>query len=257
MDSMPRSFAIGDIHGDLAALRTVISRLPPLTAADTLVFLGDYVDRGPHSAQVVDYLMQLPEQTDARIVALRGNHEDAWLRVLDEGWDNFIAAPHTGTLAALRSYTGGAYPETIDEPTSAELDAMSNATFYPERVVEWFRSLPFWYEDENAIYLHGCVPSRKDGTFPHPRDVEPQGTLAWCSDPLFFKSYAGKRIVVGHTRTKALPQDLSEYTPDDPTDLFRHGNVFGLDTGCGAGGFLTGLELPALRVYESRAPQER
>jgi serine/threonine protein phosphatase 1 len=50
---------------------------------------------------------------------------------------------------------------------------------------------------------------------------------------------------------------LSEHTPDDPTDLFRHGSVFGIDTGSGNGGFLTALELPAATVYESRARAPR
>ena len=62
----------------------------------------------------------------------------------------------------------------------------------------------------------------------------------------------GKPVVFGHTRTEFLPQELSKYTPEDPTDLFAGENVLGIDTGCGNGGFLTGIELPGLRVYESR-----
>jgi serine/threonine protein phosphatase 1 len=54
-----------------------------------------------------------------------------------------------------------------------------------------------------------------------------------------------------------LPQALSEHTPDDPTDLFRHGSVFGIDTGSGNGGFLTALELPGVTVYESRSQVPR
>ena len=64
--------------------------------------------------------------------------------------------------------------------------------------------------------------------------------------------YRGKRVVFGHTTTECLPQELSQYTPDDPTDLWAGENVIGIDTGCGSGGFLTAIELPALNVYESR-----
>jgi serine/threonine protein phosphatase 1 len=49
-----------------------------------------------------------------------------------------------------------------------------------------------------------------------------------------------------------LPPELSGYTPEDPTDLWAGENCVGIDTGCGNGGFLTALELPAMNVYESR-----
>jgi len=104
-----RTFAIGDIHGDAAHLFKLLSYLPTLDENDTLVFLGDYVDRGPRSREVVDYVRGLPEQTTARIVALRGNHEDAWLRVIDKGWDEFVIPPGNGCLAAMRSYVGGSH----------------------------------------------------------------------------------------------------------------------------------------------------
>jgi serine/threonine protein phosphatase 1 len=247
-----RSFIIGDIHGELAALERVLGQLPPLASSDTLVFLGDYLDRGPQSAQVVAHLMDLPERTPAQVVALRGNHEDAWLRVLDEGWDNFVATPKNGTLATLRSFSGGPVPDALETPTQDEFAAMSNASFFPRSVTRWLRGLPYWYENEHGIYVHGTLPQRADGTFPHPREVEPEATLAWSNDPSFFASYEGKPVVVGHISTRTLPPGLSEHTPDDPTDLFRHGNVFGLDTGSGTGGFLTALELPGVKVYESR-----
>ena len=68
----------------------------------------------------------------------------------------------------------------------------------------------------------------------------------------FFERYAGKRVVFGHTGADSLPQQLSTYTPADGGDLFYRGCVVGIDTGCGHGGFLTAIELPSLKVYESR-----
>ena len=61
-----------------------------------------------------------------------------------------------------------------------------------------------------------------------------------------------KRVVFGHTMTQCLPPELSSYTPEDTTDIWIGPSVIGLDTGCGKGGFLTAIELPAMRVYESR-----
>jgi calcineurin-like phosphoesterase family protein len=247
-----RSFIFGDIHGDLAALEQILAQLPALHGTDNLVFLGDYLDRGPHSAQVIGLVRKLPELTPARVVALRGNHEDAWLRVKDEGWDNFVATPKNGALATLRSFTGGPAPEPDEVPTNGEFEAMSNATFFPPDVISWLRARPYWYEDEHGIYVHGALPARADGKFPHPGEVEPESTLAWCNDPSFFREYEGKRVVVGHMSTRNLPRAMSQHTPGDPSDMFQNGSVFALDTGSGNGGFLTALELPAATVYESR-----
>jgi len=91
-----RTFAIGDVHGETSHLFKLLSCLPTLDSDDTLVFLGDYVDRGPHSADVVSFIRTLPENTKARVIALRGNHEDAWLRVVDGGWDQFVLPPGNG-----------------------------------------------------------------------------------------------------------------------------------------------------------------
>ena len=85
-----RTIAIGDIHGELMQLRTVMSKLPKLDRDDTIVFLGDYIDRGPHSKQVVEYVRYLPKMISAKVVALRGNHEDAWLYVRRKGWPEFV-----------------------------------------------------------------------------------------------------------------------------------------------------------------------
>jgi serine/threonine protein phosphatase 1 len=247
-----RTFAIGDIHGDLEHLFRLLSTLPELDARDTLVFLGDYVDRGPKSAQVVEYVRTLPRRIPARIVALRGNHEDAWLRVVERGWDEFVNPPGNGCLAALRSFTGGPPPGEDEMPRRDEVMALQTGSFFPDDVVRWMQDLPFWYEDEHAIYVHAGLPRSEGGGFHHPAHAPAPLALLWCRDEDFFRSYRGKRVVFGHTRTEYLPPELSGYTPEDPTDLWAGECCTGIDTGCGKGGFLTALELPALNVYESR-----
>ncbi len=246
-----RTFAVGDIHGETTHLFKVMSCLPKLTEEDTLVFLGDYIDRGPNSAQVVDYVRKLQGSLKAKVVTLRGNHEDAWLRVVERGWNAFVAPPGNGCLAAMRSYTGGPPAQEDELPTADERPLLESGKFFPPEVVAWFRSLPFWYEDEHAIYVHAGLPRGDDG-FLHPSAVAEPLALLWLRDENFFRNYRGKLVVFGHTRTEYLPPELSGYTPEDPTDLWAGENVVGIDTGCGNGGFLTALELPALNVYESR-----
>jgi serine/threonine protein phosphatase 1 len=246
-----RTFAIGDIHGDLHALEIVFNRLPPLTSADTVVFLGDYIDRGPNSAGVVARVRELAARGPAKVVALRGNHEDAWLQVIDHGWPEFIFPRGNGCLESYRSFTGGAVPGETEVPSEQELEAMCEGKFFPPEVVAWMRELPFFYEDDHAIYVHAGIKRAGDG-FPHPSGVNPQRALLWLRDRDFFEHYRGKLVVFGHTTTRTLPNELSSYTPDDPTDMWAGPACVGLDTACGKGGFLTAFELPGQHVYESR-----
>ena len=246
-----RTFAVGDIHGDLAALQILFQRLPELTAEDTVVFLGDYVDRGPDSAGVVAWVRDLVARGPAKVVTLRGNHEDAWLQVVDGGWPEFIMPRGNGCLESLRSYARQPVPGEDELPTAAEMTAMLDGGFFPPDVVAWMRELPFFYEDDHAIYVHAGIKRQRD-RFPHPSDVQPPRALLWLRDRDFFENYRGKLVVFGHTTTRTLPNELSTYTPDDPSDLWAGPACVGLDTACGKGGFLTAFELPAQRVYESR-----
>ncbi len=246
-----RTFAVGDIHGDLAALETLFRRLPELTADDTVVFLGDYVDRGPDSAGVVRWIRDLAARGPAKVVALRGNHEDAWLQIIAKGWPEFIMPRGNGCLESCRSFTGGERPGDDELPSKEDLETMMRGTFFPEDVVEWMKELPFFYEDDYAIYVHAGIKRTGDG-FPHPSEVTPPRALLWLRDRDFFANYRGKLVVFGHTTTRTLPNELSTHTPDDPTDLWAGPACVGLDTACGKGGFLTAFELPAGMVYESR-----
>ena len=246
-----RTFAIGDIHGDLDALTTLFTRLPEITRDDTVVFLGDYVDRGPSSAGVVAWVRDFIAKSPAKVVALRGNHEDAWLEVIDNGWPEFVYPRGNGCLESYRSFRGLPVPEAEELPTKDELEDMFSGTFIPKEVIAWMRELPFFYEDAHAIYVHAGI--KRDGDhFPHPSEVDPPRALLWLRDRDFFANYRGKLVVFGHTTTRTLPNELSTYTPDDPTDLWAGPSCVGLDTACGKGGFLTAFELPAGTVYESR-----
>jgi serine/threonine protein phosphatase 1 len=242
---------VGDIHGDLAALEILFDRLPELEADDTVVFLGDYVDRGPNSADVVAWVRQLARTSPAKIVTLRGNHEDAWLQVIDAGWPEFVLPRGNGCYESYRSFRGEPIPGDEDSPSPEELDGMCTGNFFPPEVVAWMRELPFFYEDEYAIYVHAGI-KREGDHFPHPSKVDPPRALLWLRDRDFFENYRGKLVVFGHTTTRTLPNELSTYTPDDPTDLWAGPACIGLDTACGKGGFLTAFELPDQRVYESR-----
>jgi serine/threonine protein phosphatase 1 len=244
-----RSVVVGDIHGELATLERLWRRLPPLDAQDTLIFLGDYVDRGRDSRGVVDFLRKLPLATPAKLVLLCGNHEDGWLRVVSGGFPEFVLPEGNGCWPCARSFLGRAEDAAAG---GADFEAMLTGSFFPAEVVAWMRELPTWYEDEHAIYVHAGLPA-KHGTFLHPSEVKNRLVLLWLRSKEFFESYRGKRVICGHTATEELPRELSQYTPADPTDLWFTEHVVAIDTKCGkSGGFLTAIELPSLHVYESR-----
>jgi serine/threonine protein phosphatase 1 len=251
---MRRTFAIGDVHGDLAALERLWAKFPEMDGEDTVVFLGDYLDNGPRSREVMDWLIGLPSRTPARVITLRGNHEDSWLRVLDDGFPEFVLPRGNGCFETLCSYDGKPVPGEEQMPEQEEGVRMLAGEFFPPEHVAFMRAMPHWYEDEHAIYVHGGIPKR-DGAFPHPSEVEPQTALLWCRDKDFFRRYRGKLVVFGHTATKYLPVELSSYTPEDPTDLWAGPCCAGIDTLCGKGGFLTAVELPIKQIYESRKPR--
>jgi serine/threonine protein phosphatase 1 len=249
---MARTFAIGDIHGELEHLERLLTKLPPLVEGDTLVFMGDYIDRGLKSAEVVAKVRELERTLPAKVVCLRGNHEDGWLRVIDEGWVEFVIPRGNGCVEALRSFRGEALEQGHEDPSTEELIGMMKGAFFPADVVAWMRSLPYFYENEHAIFVHAGLVA-KEGRFLHPSETEPKLPLLWTRSRAFFADYRGKLVVVGHTATSTLPPELSSYTPEDPTDFWAGPNVVAIDTGCGKeGGFLTGIELPTKLVYESR-----
>jgi serine/threonine protein phosphatase 1 len=249
-----RTFVIGDIHGDSAALETLLARLPELTPADTLVLLGDYVDRGPDSAGVVRRVWRLQSECPARVVALRGNHEDMWLQCMESPHAGFLLARGNGCAETFRSFTGGP-PLGEDEGLSEEefRRYVDVPTWMPADVLGWMSGLALWYEDENGIYVHAGVEGEGEA-WKHPRDCAPK-PLMWMRARDFYQGYAGKRLVFGHTPVSELPTDHVGPIArifDDPKDVWVRGDLIGIDTACGKGGFLSAVELPAMRVYESR-----
>jgi serine/threonine protein phosphatase 1 len=247
---MDRTIAIGDIHGDLEHLERLLAKLPPLDAQDTVVFLGDYVDRGPSSRQVIARIDAFREAFAGRCVTLRGNHEDAWLDSLQRPNPGFLLPQGNGCYDTLRSYVD------TSNMSDAQMAAMllQPNTWFPEELHEWMKRLPTWYEDQHAIYVHAGLEG--EGEVWLSPELSKTRTLMWMREPDFWVGYHGKRLVFGHTLTSELPLDHLTWFQkifDDKADVwFRGEHLIGLDTGCGKGGFLSAVELPSRTVYESR-----
>ncbi len=244
-----KTIAIGDVHGDLEHLRTLWSRLPELTTDDTVVFLGDYIDRGPDSRGVIEFVRNLQERGPARVITLMGNHEQILLEAYEHNRCENLLPPSNGALATYRSFTGG---ETEDKQQQI-IRMLEVRKWLPPDVYEWMKALPLWYEDERAIYVHAGLEGDGKIWF-HPTKSQ-EAALLWMREDDFWTGYSGKRLVFGHTVTSSLPLDHLNWVEkvfDDKRDVWIRSDLIGIDTGCGKGGFLSAVELPRLKVYESR-----
>ena len=238
-----KTFVIGDIHGRRTQLRQLLGMLPRDTATDSLVVLGDLIDRGEDTPGVVADCLALRREGGARVVVLRGNHEQMLLDFLDAEDDDdcLWLRMASGSERTFEQYTGSELRATTDEEVTAARELLASSI--PPEHLEFLRQLPLYYEDAFAIYVHAGLDQGR-----HPRDTAPHHLL-WGRDVDFFKRYRGKPCVVGHTPTQLLPL-LGR--------IGRHGiyiyhSAIGLDTGYSAGSPLSCLELPSFTLYQAFA----
>ncbi len=198
-----RTIAIGDIHGCSAALRSLLAAIEP-TAEDTLVALGDYVDRGPDSKGVLEQMVALEKR--CRLVPLLGNHEVMMLEALTspatiEPWKE------CGGAATLKSYGG----------------KLSNV---PDEHWGFIRRCRRYFETPTHFFVHANFDADL------PLDEQPDYLLFW--EHLLFHiprpHQNGKIAVVGHTSQKT-------------GHVLDGGHVICIDTFCHGGGWLTALDV--------------
>jgi serine/threonine protein phosphatase 1 len=233
-----RVYAVGDVHGCVAQLRTLKAMIATdnagLPAAHvTLVYVGDYVDRGPDSRRVVDEVLSPPPGVH-ETVRLKGNHEDILQQfiadpVLAEDWK------HLGGLDTLRSY--GVDTTGLDrwiEPEAAR-DALLAAM--PDAHKQFFRELVTSFRLGDYFFCHAGVRPGVALEMQHERD------LLWIRDAfLTSKTDFGAVVVHGHT-------------PGPDPEL--RGNRINLDTGCCFTGRLTAAVLDGDRPVRLLATEGR
>ncbi len=235
-----KTFVVGDVHGRCAQMRNLLDMLPRDEDVDTLVFLGDLIDRGPDGPGCVDFVMQLQMKNPKHVKCLRGNHEQMLLDFID-GTSGIWITPVTGGERTFEQYTG----QPVVAHSEAEIDELRRLVeqSMPPEHLQFMKLMPFFYEDDYAIYVHAGLEKGK-----HPRDSAPQ-SLLWMRDMEFYKNYAGKPCLFGHTPTPFLPLRGR---------LGRHGiyiskSAIGLDTGYNHVSPLSCLSLPDFTLYQAFA----
>ena len=211
-----RIFIIGDIHGCLGMLKSLMDTIDWRTDKDRLIFIGDYIDRGEDPKGVVDYILTLLNASPL-VQCLEGNHESLFLDFLAGGdIDTFII---NGGITTLRSYR-------IE-------NKRENEQLIPPDHMAFFKNLYSCIELEDYYIVHAGF---RPGV-----DIQRQSLedLLWIRDSFIYSDHDfGKKVIFGHTPFhEPLIMD----------------NKIGLDTGAVYGNKLTCLEIPSMKFHSVRA----
>ena len=183
-----RTLAIGDIHGCRAALVALMKAVKP-TGDDRLVFIGDYVDRGPDSRGVIDWI--IANDLGCEIVALRGNHESMMLQAPSEEWlfFNWRSCGGDATLISYEIDDDAGWDERIPD---AHWEFLS-------------RTRPF-FETKTHVFVHASVDPDL------PMEQQDEHRLLWTPCVGMAPHCSGRTVVCGHTaQTSGQILDCGHY----------------------------------------------
>jgi serine/threonine protein phosphatase 1 len=240
------TYAVGDIHGNLPALEDLLGQLrKEVTEGDIVVFLGDYIDRGPDSCRCIDAVLAFTQSILAEVVCLRGNHEDWMLRSRDDhrrhSWLFGMDA-----LVTVRSYSAAAERAIRDAMAAAGAAlftggvALPYGAFFdilPASHHTFFNSLAFCMQTRDCLCTHGGLDTRIAALADQPPE-----SLMWGGG-MFPEGYdRAPTLVYGHWDNAVIdgngwPQPIVI------------GNTIGIDTI--SHGILTAVRMPDRKFFQS------
>jgi serine/threonine protein phosphatase 1 len=202
-------YAIGDIHGCLNHLQELLNLVKPDLDRHKLVFIGDYLDRGPHSQGVVDCIIDLKKKYNPEnIICLMGNHERMFLDFL-QGHEEMFFLLNGGAATAV-SYWGDQW-----ERRERRL---------PLEHEHFFKELKLVYQTDDYIFVHGGL---QPGL---PLSAQQEKDILWIRKEFINSEFDfGRRVIFGHTPFR---------------EPLVRANKIGIDTGAVYGNKLTCLLLP-------------
>ncbi|WP_013324280.1 metallophosphoesterase family protein [Gloeothece verrucosa] len=210
-----RTLAIGDIHGCLEAFNLLLD-VVALRPNDTIITLGDYINKGPQSKGVIDQLIALHER--GQLVALKGNHELMILEARKSLEKEFEWLKKYGT-STLLSYSNCGLGATLEDIPPHHWDFLQNICLD-------------WWETKEHFFVHANIDSHL------PLDQQLEDKLFWAKfvDPQ--PHYSGKVMICGHTSQKnGLPLNI--------------GHAICLDTWVCGEGWLTCLDIDSGQIWQT------
>ena len=180
---MSKSWIIPDIHGCAKTLRVLLENMLMVTKHDQLYFLGDYIDRGPDSKGVIDYLMRLQKE-EYEVHFIKGNHEDMCVKAYEAD--------------QKRLFLGGKHQEQKDwEAVGAKETIKSFGVKHPREIpkeyIDWMNACVPYIELEDYILVHAGM------NFDIRDPFEDTKSMMWTRHfKVDYRRTHGKKIIHGH-----------------------------------------------------------
>ncbi len=208
-----RIIAIGDIHGCDQAFAALLDAINPVSD-DTIITLGDYVDRGPASKQVIDRLLKL--RSYCNLVTLLGNHEEMMKAVVLDDEEPYEWLRHGGV-------------DTLDS-----YGFMGDLAVIPDDHREFLEGLVDYYQTDTHLFFHANYDPDLE------LDEQPEDLLRWVklTEYLPEPHFSGRRAIVGHTHNRR-------------GEIVSMPHLVCIDTYCYGGGLLTALDVTSDMVWQA------
>jgi len=216
---MDRFFAISDIHGCMMPFYELVVEEIDLKKKDRLILLGDYIDRGEQSKEVIDFIIDL-KKSGFNITALTGNHEQMLLDSFDDETNQYLWFMNDG-MTTLESF------------------GISDIRELDKKYLDFFSDLEYYHKSGNFIFVHAGFNDN------NPDPFSDRHTMIWECSPVYTNPLLqGKTIIHGHRpkRLEFVRQKISERSSVIPIDT---GCVYGLELGYG---YLSALEIETMNL---------
>ncbi|MFH1118910.1 MAG: metallophosphoesterase family protein [Bacteroidota bacterium] len=214
-----RVFAIGDIHGCFDRFKELVEQHIVLSKSDKLILLGDYIDRGINSKEVIDYIIEL-QRSGYDVIPLTGNHEAMLLDALSDR-----------SAVTLWFINGG--------HKTMQSFGISRLTELDPCYIDFFRNLRYYYESENFLFVHAGFNDTIEDPFSDRR------SMIWESKQEYLHPLLKDRTIVHGHQTIKLSSLFNR--------IDQHARVINIDTGCvyaGIEGYgkLTAIEMNSFTI---------
>ena len=231
LNDMGKQYVIGDIHGCIRTFRSLAEEKIRLNAGDSLYLLGDYIDRGPDSKAVIDYILDL-RKNKIDVIPLMGNHE-------------FMLLASMKDREFFRLWMLNAGFTTLRDFGIEEEQRGPEATFLiPRPYRDFFRELFHFQEAKGYFLTHACFEGRTENP------LDDTDSMIWRRTESYNRDFLKGRVLI-HGHTPASLEDIRRRV-EDPQSV-----IFNLDGGCVYSanprlGHLVGMELNTRKLFWER-----
>ena len=232
MNNYKRILAVGDIHGMYEKLVSLMELIQFNQDDDMLIFLGDYIDRGPQSLECLDYVMNLYKQYPERVIPLLGNHE-----VMCLNYYRYEGRRRSYMMDDLDKQMVMVWLDNGGTDTHKQFKKLKHPEL--QKRLRWMQMRSNHYQIGDYYFCHAGIQPFI------PLDKQKEGDLLWMREG-FYAMYDGRygTIVVGHTPVQELQKKYWKDGQPPTTPQFLDNKIILCDTGS----FLEGGKLSCVDV---------